>query len=97
MGRMHERSFQYCAVINERIAQMLHKEACPEDSRSSKEDYLIQLGHYGFPEQVILILYHIHKSLLRSVVCQVQECQVVNKEDRVSDFTLASGRRQNFI
>lgn len=92
---MHERYFQYCAVINERLAQMLHK-ACPEDS-SSKEDCLIQLGRYDFPEQVVLILYHIHKSLLRSVVCQVQEFQVVNKKDRVSDFTLVSGRRQNFM
>lgn len=87
---MHERYFQYCAVINERIVQMLHKEAFPEVS-SSKEYYLIQLGHYDFPEQVVLILYRIHKSLLRSVVCQVQEFQVVNKKDRVSDFTVVSG------
>lgn len=85
---MHERYFQYCAVINERLAQMLHK-TCPEDSSSK--------GRYDFPEQVVLILYHIHKSLLRSVVCQVQEFQVVNKKDRVSDFTLVSGQRQNFM
>lgn len=64
---MHERYFSNSAIINDRLSHLL-QEAWPEDSRSSQEEYLTQLGSSGFPEQMVL-LFITFISLYRGLLC----------------------------